>query len=430
MDVHAHSTLRKYLSKFYDYICLASTLVLVGYSIFVYVQNYDIASIQYTEFHSKEKDIYPSISLCFGDTLDLTKLEAYGTNKTTYWKFLQGEIPEKKLVYISFDDVSIDLTYYLLGIEMFKERPNSEAQEGSYFLLDNTMHGRQELKGNIKWKPNIYQDTNPFWGSIQKCMTVDIPFIPSQQTNWIILIMSKSVFLNGRRSRYYRKSKDAFSVDFHYPGQRYRFAKRRLSWSEEPNAQGANSYGMKFLITNMEVMHQRNTRNTVCNDRLVEEDEDLKAHMIENINCVPPYWMKNKGTNTSMCTTKDELRRFYKMDVDDYIIPCRRLTVANIEYSEYPSTYANHVLNTSQLKIQRANDPKTGVKNVSLNLFYVAVMISHESYKEIVLTRQFDLQSLIGNAGGYVGICVGYSFLQLPHLIANVVSNWRLGKST
>ena len=140
--------------------------------------------------------------------------------------------------------------------------------------------------------------------------------------------------------------------------------------------------------------------------------------------------MKNKGTNTSMCTTKDELRRFYKMDVDDYIIPCRRLTVANIEYSEYPSTYANHVLNTSQLEIQRANDSKTGVKNVSLNLFYVAVMISHESHKEIVLTRQFDLQSLIGNAGGYVGICVGYSFLQLPYLIANVVSNWRLGKST
>ena len=118
------------------------------------------------------------------------------------------------------------------------------------------------------------------------------------------------------------------------------------------------------------------------------------------------------------------------MDVDDFIIPCRRLTVANIEYSEYPSTYANHVLNTSQLEIQRANDPKTRVKNVSLNLFYVAVMISHESYKEIVLTRQFDLQSLIGNAGGYVGICVGYSFLQLPHLIANVVSNWKLGKST
>ena len=180
----------------------------------------------------------------------------------------------------------------------------------------------------------------------------------------------------------------------------------------------------------MEVIHQRNTRNSVCNDRLFEEDEDLKAHMIENINCVPPYWMKNKGTNTSICTTNDELRRFYKMDFDDYIIPCRRLTVANIEYSEYPSTYASNVLDTKRLENQRANDPKSRVKNVSLDSFYVAAMFSHKYYKEIVLTRQFDLQSLIGNAGGYVGICVGYSFLQLPHLIANVVSNWKLGKST
>ena len=118
------------------------------------------------------------------------------------------------------------------------------------------------------------------------------------------------------------------------------------------------------------------------------------------------------------------------MDVEDYIIPCRRLTVANIEYSEYPSTYASDVLDTNQLKSQRANDQKTRVKNVSLDLFYVAMMFSQKSYKEIVLTRQFDLQSLIGNAGGYVGICVGYSFLQLPHLIANVVSNWKLGNST
>ena len=119
MVFRAHSSLRTYLSKFYDYICLTSTLVLVGYSIFVYVQNYDISSIQYTEFHSKGKDIYPSISLCFGDTLDLTKLEAYGTNKTTYWKFLQGEIQDKTLFDISFDDVSIDLTYYLLGCLLY-----------------------------------------------------------------------------------------------------------------------------------------------------------------------------------------------------------------------------------------------------------------------------------------------------------------------
>ena len=424
------STLRTYLSKFYDYICLASTLVLVVYSIFVYVQNYDISSIHYTEFHSKGKDIYPSISLCFGDTLDLKKLEVYGINKTTYWKFLQGEIPDTKMFNISFDDVSIDLAYYLLGIEMYKERPNSEAQEGSYFLLDNTMPEKQQLKGNIRWKPKIYQDANPFWGLIQKCLTVDIPFIPSQLTNWIIIFMSRSAFVGGRRSRYFQRSRDAFSVDFHYPGQRYRFAKRRLSWSEEPNAQDANSYGMKFLITNMEVMHQRNTRNTVCNDRLYEEDEHLKANMIENINCVPPYWMKNKETNKSICKTKHELRRFYKMEVDDYIIPCRRLTVANIEYSEYPSTYASNVLDTKRLENQRANDPKSRVKNVSLDSFYVAAMFSHKYYKEIVLTRQFDLQSLIGNAGGYVGICVGYSFLQLPHLIANVVSNWKLGKST
>ena len=84
----------------------------------------------------------------------------------------------------------------------------------------------------------------------------------------------------------------------------------------------------------------------------------------------------------SICTTKDELRRFYKMEVDDYIIPCRRLTVTNIEYSEYPSTYTSNVLDTNRLESQRANDPKISVKNVSLDSFYVAAMFSHKYYKD------------------------------------------------
>ena len=68
--------IKGYFSQFYDCICLISTLLLVGYSIFVYAKNYDISRVNYKEFHSTMKDIYPSISLCFGDTLDPEILKA------------------------------------------------------------------------------------------------------------------------------------------------------------------------------------------------------------------------------------------------------------------------------------------------------------------------------------------------------------------
>jgi hypothetical protein len=33
------------------------------------------------------------------------------------------------------------------------------------------------------------------------------------------------------------------------------------------------------------------------------------------------------------------------------------------------------------------------------------------------IRRAIDIQALVGNAGGYIGLCVGYSFLQIPDLI-------------
>ena len=431
MDVNSHSTLKLYLTKIYKYLCVISTLLLVGYSICVYIQNNDISRIHYKEFHSTANDIYPSISLCFGDTLDDGKLDAYGTNKTSYLKFLKGIEAESTLHNINFNEMSINLTNYLLGIELYKNEYNGESQEDSYFFLDYTAYGKPKYRGNIEWKPNMYQNNNPFYGMIQQCFTVDIPFIPSQQTSWITIIMSRSVFLKGKRPYNAEKSKDVFAVDIHYPGQRYRFAYRKSSWmGDEPKDTNTNSYGIKFVLTNLEVMHQRNTRNTACRDQFLDDDEALRMLMIKNISCIPPYWIKPKDGNATVCSTKDKLRRVYNMDAKKYISPCRRITLANIEHSEYPTTYYNEVLQLNRREIRQSNNPESFTKNVSLDYFYVTVFFKHETYKEIVLTRQFDLQNLIGNAGGYVGICVGYSFLQLPKLITYVVSKVRLCSSS
>ena len=112
--------IKGYFSQFYDCICLISTLLLVGYSIFVYAKNYDISRVNYKEFHSTMKDIYPSISLCFGDTLDPEILKTKGLNKTSYWKFLIGEESDKNLFDINFDDISVTLEDYLFAILMIK----------------------------------------------------------------------------------------------------------------------------------------------------------------------------------------------------------------------------------------------------------------------------------------------------------------------
>ena len=284
-----------------------------------------------------------------------------------------------------------------------------------------TVHANAKLEGNTRWRPKTYQDNTPQWGCIKKCITVDIPFVLHERISAAVIIMSKSIFQNGKRPSVV-KHMDGFSVYMHYPGQRYRFDHSKTSFPiVEPNGEGTGSYGMRFQITNMEVLHQRNTQKTPCHEETIEEDASLKTHMVQQINCLPPYWTQSENSNTSECTTKDELRKFYNMDVENYMAPCRRLSLVSYDYSEYPSTGFDGMFQRNVFENHQGEGHIHEMRNVSLDVFYVVVYFP-QSYKEIVLTRRFDLQSLIGNAGGYVGICVGYSVLQLPQLFMSLMS--------
>ena len=154
----------------------------------------------------------------------------------------------------------------------------------------------------------------------------------------------------------------------------------------------------------MEVMHRRNKAKAPCNDKSNMDDENIKALMIRKINCTPPYWTRSQDRAVSDCTSARQLKQFYEMKgVRRYTVPCRRMTQITYLYSEKFSEYYN-----------------TRFNKVSRNYFYVSLMFPDSRYKQILLVRDFNMQSLIGNAGGYIGICVGYSILQFPYLLTAI----------
>ena len=425
MEYYSLEKMKKYTLKVYENICWVVTTVLVGYSISVYLEDRDITRISDVKFHLTPKDIYPSMSLCFGDILKRDKLEAQKINKTLYLDFLTGKNWNKTFLDINFDEVSIDLETYLLAIEMYKEGYNSDVAEGSLFMFDNTMHPGEKPQDRSAWRPNIYQDTKPFWGLIQKCITFDVPISLQQTSTWITIVMSKSVFQRGKRPATTTYAGNMFSVDLHYPRQRYRYAQKKMDWpTDEPQHNILKSYGMQFRINNMDVIDQRNTGRYPCNEKSIEEDQTLKSFLIQAINCTPPYWIKAQDRVTPRCSTQAEIQKFYIFDIEKYTVPCRRLSHINFDYSEYPDAYYDKLLKTESLE-SRKNRPGSLIKNVSLDSFYVSMVFAHETYKEVSLTRQFDMQSLIGNAGGYIGMCVGYSLLQLPQIIVNIILRFK-----
>ena len=41
--------------------------------------------------------------------------------------------------------------------------------------------------------------------------------------------------------------------------------------------------------------------------------------------------------------------------------------------------------------------------------------------QEITQSRAIDVQALVGHIGGYIGLCLGYSFLQIPNFVRKII---------
>ena len=52
--------------------------------------------------------------------------------------------------------------------------------------------------------------------------------------------------------------------------------------------------------------------------------------------------------------------------------------------------------------------------------FRISVIYDKQTYREIKQVRAYSVQSLVGNVGGYIGLFVGCSLLQLPHYLQNL----------
>ena len=127
-------TIQKYGFQTYNNVCLLLSILLVSYSIYEYTENNDVSRVDYEQFHATTKDIYPSISLCFGDVFSEDALLKYGTDPTSYKRFLKGEISNETFLQIKYQDVTKDLTDYLLAIETVEEKYNG-VFDGSTFHI-------------------------------------------------------------------------------------------------------------------------------------------------------------------------------------------------------------------------------------------------------------------------------------------------------
>ena len=78
----------------------------------------DVAIIEFQTFNSDKDHIYPAVTICFSNPLLEEKLATYGPgiNVSSYSSFLRGDFLDERMLNINYDDVSLNIEEYLIGM--------------------------------------------------------------------------------------------------------------------------------------------------------------------------------------------------------------------------------------------------------------------------------------------------------------------------
>ena len=208
------------------FICFNSLFKIVIFSLLIFaiydgcerfLRDKDVSLISFKTFHEERDNLYPTTTMCFHNPFLQNELKTFGAgiNITSYSQYLQGKIWDGRMQSITYDNVTIAMEDYLLGI-------SGKLENGTYFWLydQSNKHSLHQLARNTPYYTS-------FKSGLTKCFSFETPYFAGT-TIWSLFIQVKtSIFPNGER--FSKISFDGnhatgggFIVSFHYPKQRYR----------------------------------------------------------------------------------------------------------------------------------------------------------------------------------------------------------------
>ena len=381
----------KSLDFFYDCCCVIAFISCASWCTITWLQDHDTTSVDLLLYNDNSNNLYPSISLLIINPFIEEKLNGYGEGITanTYSKFLAGDYWDERMLYIDYDNVTVDLNDYFIGYEMLSDN-------FSVISIDNftdnpaTSYGWKKPYKNFRsygWQTFAVDPPSNTYGGVTKFLV---------QT-WIKI--RTDLFENSLRQNLYQYNPDhpnfgGFEVWFHYPKQlleSWHLGMGKWFWPHRDGNSSIN-YVMVFERSKMEVLQRRNKRNEPCIEDWKNHDDYVIQEIIARAGCRPPYW-KSKGVR--LCSSKEEMKKVLppltKHDYLDYTPPCRSVTNLPFSFQEIDENLSR--------------DPA---------YFRISMTSADTTFKNIEHLVEYTGQNLVGNIGGYLGLILGYALVHLP----------------
>ena len=165
-------------------------------------------------------------------------------------------------------------------------------------------------------------------------------------------------------------------------------------------------------INGVEKLLNRPDAISYCNASLNHVDKTYLSAVMESVGCVPAYWEHFVST-WNIALNKNASAK------------CN--TTINYQMMKEYLPYYGNVTKGTQLYTPSCNKmmvtyDMTKSDSDGSGLLEFKIHYSTDNYKEIRNIRQFGLYDLWSQIGGFVGIFLGYSLLQIPEIITNLIS--------
>ena len=182
---------------------------------------------------------------------------------------------------------------------------------------------------------------------------------------------------------------------------------------------------ISFDFSHLTLLKSRHDAEMSCDKNLRDEDTRIIETLLNHtgIRCIPIYWkslVKNQ-LNYSECTNESQ----YKM--------ISELTANFASYEKLRSNFdppcMEMMIVTNVNKEPGRSRRFYGIQedwlgNIPEEMLYLDIAINHfsEQYQAIINTKVFTVESCWAGIGGFVGIFVGVSLMQVPEIIMEIIN--------
>ena len=383
-----------------------------------YFQNEDTTSISYKQYNWTPNDKYPTFSVCLdGNRLhwynDDLIFDNYGTTPSIYdingftsaqysrmlsgeiaWKYeydVTSRLYRKLPIVIANASDSSPSRYHLKISDVFDEIAfKMEPKQNSSYYGSDTTHTKHNATDDMLFyigyeNPGTICFTRKTNDALKSIRIYDLLSLNAK-------LLSDSIYNEGD-----------VQIFIHYPGQLL----RSLDSPSFSSSLSKYNWNMTLEVRNFQatVLRKRPDSNYPCNYDIGDHDIYVQSSISKDLGCIPGYWMEKlpKTLQLDECTSPDKLKEAYQY-VQNY-----RATLA-----KYPDPctemYASTTFNWQETK---------GSEKSLIKIIY-----KERYYEEIHYSKGFNPESLLSNVGGFVGIFLGYSMMQLPELAVVIVGLW------